>query len=308
MRTWEFRESVLEAIRSVRWHWRCRPGGHTPLGGFLAAVRLEFNEPDLNAAGGYFRVAPGDVVEVVYVGSEEDEEEQGWVYCRREANSEGLCNSEDVGWLPQFVLQEGWAESRRTMLLWPGPVLCEALQCAVAARSDASTDNDRNLAGIAAHVRVLDLHRQILTGLDAQMHIPVRDIHEAEIIGMELSLWLLGHSDFRNCREAYERRHAVGLVYTAVVVNCDRQGAFTDRWEGHESVVRKLKVQVLARFPGCALQLEWLSRDDEWMAPVDAAARRARLDMVAPRPLWLCSYAREEHATHCPQVCHCELP
>ena len=46
-------------------------------GRFLAAVRLEFNEPDLNAAGGYLRVAPGDVVEVVYVGSEEDEEEKG---------------------------------------------------------------------------------------------------------------------------------------------------------------------------------------------------------------------------------------
>ena len=169
-------------------------------------------------------------------------------------------------------------------------------------------DHGRNLAGIAAHVRVLDLHRQILTGLDAQIHISVRDIHEAEIIGTELSLWLLGHRDFHDCREAYEQRHRVGLVHTAVVVNCDRQGAFTDRCQDHESVVRKLQAQVLARFPGCALQLEWLSRCDPWMAPVNAAARQARRAMVAPRPLWLCSYAGEEHATHCPQVCQCELP
>ena len=103
------------------------------------------------------------------------------MYCRREANSEGLCNSADEGWLPQFFLQEGWAKSLRTMLLWPGPVLCQGLQCAVAARSDASMDNGQSLAGIAAHVRVLDLHREIWTGLDAQLHIPVRDIYDAEI-------------------------------------------------------------------------------------------------------------------------------
>ena len=111
------------------------------------------------------------------------------------------CNFGDVGWLLTFVLEEGWTERRRTMLLWPGPVLCQGLQCAVAARSDASMDYGQSLAGIAAHVRVLDLHRQILTGLDAQIHISVRNIHEAEIIGTELSLWLLGHRDFHDCRE-----------------------------------------------------------------------------------------------------------
>ena len=90
--------------------------------------------------------------------------------------------------------RKGGAERRRTLLLWPGPVLCPALQCAVAARSDASMDDGRTHAGIVAHARVLDLDGRILTGLDAHMHIPVRGIHEAETIGVELSLWLLGHS------------------------------------------------------------------------------------------------------------------
>ena len=132
----ECTESLLEAIRSVRCHWRLRPGGPTILGGLLAAVILEFNYPDLTEDLGYLRVAPGDVVEVAHVGSAEVEEDEGWLWCRRAADSEGPCNSVDVGWLPWFVLEVGWTERRRTMLLWPGPVLGPALQCAVAARSD----------------------------------------------------------------------------------------------------------------------------------------------------------------------------
>ena len=193
---------------------------------------------------------------MVHVGSAEVEEDEGWLWCRRAADSEGPCNPIDVGWLPWSVLEEGWTVRRRTMLLWPGPVLCPALQCAVAARSDASMDDGRTHAGIAAHARVLDLDGRILTGLDAHLHNPVRDIHEAETIGVELSLWLLGHSDFRNCCDAYERRHAVGLVYTGVVVNCDRQGACTDRSDVHDAVVHELKVYAQSMFPGCVLQLE----------------------------------------------------
>ena len=107
---------------------------------------------------------------------------------------------------------------------------------------------------------------------------------------------------FRNCCDAYERRHAVGLVYTGVVVNCDRQGACTDRSDVHDAVVHELKVYAQSMFPGCAFQLEWLSRDDHWMRPVDEAAREARRGVVTPRPLWLCTFAKKDTQHACAEI------
>ena len=126
---WEFPESVLEAIRSVRWHWRRRPGGHTPLGGFLAAVRLEFNEPDLNAAGGYLRVAPGDVVEVVYVGSEEDEEEQGWVFvAKKQTLRASVTQRISDGCRSSFCRKRGLKAVAQCCC---GPAPCPVKRCSV---------------------------------------------------------------------------------------------------------------------------------------------------------------------------------
>ena len=101
-------------------------------------------------------------------------------------------------------------------------------------------DDGRPLAGIAAHARIIYCGRRALAGMDARLHIPVRGVHEAECIGVEMSLWLLGHRELHDCCRAFERCARVLLRPASMTVHYDRR-SLEDGYLGvHQDVLEAL--------------------------------------------------------------------
>ena len=67
---------------------------------------LEFMFAELPEQLGYLLVAPGGVVEVLYVGAPDTQEEDGWVFGRRAVSRSGVGSSGDAGWLPGVALRQ----------------------------------------------------------------------------------------------------------------------------------------------------------------------------------------------------------
>ena len=58
---------------------------------------------------------------------------------------------------------------------------------------------EKNIAGIAANVRVYSMTMQEIGGINARLGCWVLGTHKAELIGYEMGLWMVAHQTLVDC-------------------------------------------------------------------------------------------------------------